>query len=49
MRCIAYILILSVVFACSSQGKLQEMEPFQSEKVLVAEKVLMLMPLVHVL
>ena len=32
MRCIAYILILSVVFACSSQGKLQEMEPFQSEK-----------------
>lgn len=41
MRCIAYILILSVVFACSSQGKLQEMEPFQSEKVLVAEKVLM--------
>lgn len=41
MRCIVYILILSAVFACSSQGKLQEMEPFQSEKVLVAEKVLM--------
>lgn len=33
MRCIAYILILSVVFACSSQGKLQEMEPFSLKSV----------------